>query len=277
MQQEKTNQLLERTIQELQDQINELERENYWLREELARKEQFTAMIAHDLRGPLGPILNYAQRLGRQTYSSTDSEATINKKNAAIQHQTSIIISLVHRMNRQVNDLLDVSHISSSQFSLIREKCDIVALAKEMVEQIRPVAPYHTFAIKTPDSPLIGNWDAGRLQQALGNLLDNAVKYSGEGTTITVLVSEADGRARVSVNNQGTSIPSADIGQLFRPYTRLTTGQHQHGSGLGLFISKSIIDAHGGSLRLEPKSEETTPEHLKGTTFTFELPLTPIV
>ena len=274
MQQEKTNQLLERTIQELQSQINELETVNESLREELVRREQFTAMIAHDLRGPLGPILNYAQRLGRQTYSSTDSEAAINKKNAAIQHHTSIIVSLVHRMNRQVNDLLDVSHISSNQFSLIRESCDIVALAKEMLEQIRPVAPYHNFAIKTPESPLIGNWDAGRLQQALGNLLDNAVKYSGEGTTITVTVSEVHGYARVSVNNQGTIIPSNDIGQLFRPYTRLAASQHQHGHGLGLFISKSIIEAHGGSLRLEPKNEETAPEHMKGTTFTFELPLT---
>jgi len=273
VQQEKMNQLQERTIQELQSQISELEEEVRSLHDELVRREQFTAMIAHDLRGPLGPILNYAQRLGRQTYSSTDSEAAINKKNAAIQHQTGIIVSLVHRMNRQVNDLLDVSHISGNQFSLIREPCDIVALAKEMLEQIRPVAPYHTFASKTPDSPIIGNWDAGRLQQALGNVLDNAIKYSGEGTTITVTVSEVNGHARVSVNNQGSSIPSTDIGQLFRPYTRLTTGQHQHGSGLGLFISKSIIEAHDGSLRLEPKNEETAPEHMKGTTFTFELPL----
>jgi signal transduction histidine kinase len=274
VQQEKTNQLLGRTIEELHTQINELETENYLLRDQLARKEQFTAMIAHDLRGPLGPILNYAQRLGRQTYSSTDSEATIDKKNAAIQHQTSIIVSLVHRMNRQVNDLLDISHVSSDHpFSLIREQCDIVALANEMLEQIRPVAPYHAFTLKTPHRPLIGNWDAGRLQQALGNLLDNAIKYSGEGTTITVTVSEVNDHARVSVNNQGTSIPSNDIGQLFRPYTRLTTGQRQHGSGLGLFICKSIIEAHGGSLRLEPKNEETPAKHMKGTTFTFELPL----
>jgi signal transduction histidine kinase len=252
---------------------DDLEVENYLLREQLARKEQLAAVIAHDLRGPLGTILNYAQRLGRQTYSSTDSEATIDKKNAAIQHQTSIIVGLVHRMNRQVNDLLDVSHLSSNQFSLIRERCDIVALANEMLEQIRPLAPYHAFTLKTPNRPLIGNWDAGRLQQALGNLLDNAIKYSGEETTITVTVGEVNDHARVSVNNQGTSIPSNDIGQLFRPYTRLTTSQRQHGSGLGLFICKSIIEAHGGSLRLEPKNEETAAEHMKGTTFTFELPL----
>jgi signal transduction histidine kinase len=176
-------------------------------------------------------------------------------------------------MNRQINDLLDAGRFSSSQFSLIREPCDIVTLAKETVEQLRPVAPYHTIVLKIPETPLTGNWDSGRLQQTLGNLLDNAIKYSGEGTIITVTVSKVDNQARVSVNNQGISIPSTDIGLLFQPYTRLPSSQHQQGSGLGLFISKSIIEAHGGSLRLEPKNEETAPEYMKGTTFTFELPL----
>jgi signal transduction histidine kinase len=273
VQQETTEQSLKRIIEELQYQVNELEAENYLLREQLVHKDQFTAMIVHDLRGPLAPILNYAQMLARQTHSPDDSEATARKKNAAIARQTSIIISQARRMNRQINDLLDVGRLSSHQFSLIHEQCDIVALAQETVEQLRPVAPYHTIILKTPEKPLIGNWDAGRLQQTLGNLLDNAIKYSGEGTIITVTVSQVGDQARVSVNNQGISIPSADIGLLFQPYTRLPSGQHQPGSGLGLFISKSIIEAHGGSLRLEPKNEETAPEHMKGTTFTFELPL----
>ena len=245
----------ERTIQELQRQIDALQNENKLLQEQLSRKEQFTAMVAHDLRGPLAPILNYAQMLARTTHSPNDSEAAITKKNTAIQRQTNIIISQAHRMSRQVNDLLDVSRLSSDQFSLIRENCDIVSLVNEMVEQIRPLAPYHTLVCKTPNKPLNGQWDAGRLQQALGNLLDNAVKYSGEGTTITVTVKELNNRVAVSVHNQGVGIPSTDISLLFRPYTRLTTSQHQHGSGLGLYISKSIIEAHGGTLRLESKND----------------------
>ena len=274
MQQEKTKQLLERIVQELQSQVDALQTENYLLHEQVVRREQFTAMIAHDLRGPLAPILNYAQMLARQTHSPGDSEATINKKNAAIERQTNIIISQARRMNRQINDLLDAGRLSSNQFSLIRESCDIVALAKEVVEQLRPLAPYHTITLRTREKPLIGKWDAGRLQQTLGNLLDNAIKYSGEGTTITVTVSEVDNQARVSVNNQGMPIPSSDIDRLFRPYTRLPSSQHQQGSGLGLFISKSIVEAHGGSLRLESNNEETSTEHMKGTTFTFELPIT---
>jgi signal transduction histidine kinase len=273
VQQDKTTPSRDRIVQELQQQIDELKTENLLLHEQIARKEQFMAMIAHDLRTPLTPILNYAQLLARQCHSSSDSEATIEKKNAAIQRQTSIIISQAHRMNRQVNDLLDISHLSINQFALIRAQHDLVTLVKEIVEYARPVAPYHTIVLKAPETSLIGNWDAGRLQQALGNLLDNAIKYSGEDTTITVTVSATQQYAQVSIHNQGVGIPSSDIGLLFRPYTRLESSQRRHGTGLGLFIAKSIIEAHGGTLRLEPRNEDNSQEYARGTTFTFELPL----
>jgi signal transduction histidine kinase len=139
---------------------------------------------------------------------------------------------------------------------------------KEVVDQLRPVAPYHKFVVETPDSSITGKWDSGRLQQALGNLLDNAIKYSDEGTTITVRAWQTPEKARVSVHNQGVGIPSSEIGQLFRPYGRLQATSAQQGSGLGLYITKSIIDAHGGTLGLESSDEEG-----QGTTFTFDLPL----
>ena len=178
-------------------------------------------------------------------------------------------------MSRLVNDLLDASQLSSSQFSLRCGPCDIVALAEEMLEQLRPVAPYHTLVMQALDKPIISNWDGGRLQQALGNLLDNAIKYSDEHTTITVTVCmlENKDRVQVSVHNMGISIPSADIGQLFLPYIRLPATSNRQGSGLGLFITKSIIEAHGGTLRLEACSEDSSRESQRGTTFTFELPL----
>ena len=148
-------------------------------------------------------------------------------------------------------------------------------LFRSMVEQLRPVAPYHTLVIQTPNRPIIGNWDGGRLQQALGNLLDNAIKYSDEHTviTVTVRILGYKDRAYVSVHNMGTRIPAADIGQLFLPYIRLSATSNRQGSGLGLFITKSIIEAHGGTLRLEPYSEDGGGEGQRGTTFTFELPL----
>ena len=114
----------------------------------------------------------------------------------------------------------------------------------------------------------MGNWDGGRLQQALGNLLDNAIKYSDEGTTVTVCIEATQDGAHISVHDQGTTIYSADIGQLFRPYVRLQPTSARQGSGLGLYITRCIVEAHGGILRLEPHTGEG-----QGTTFSFDLPL----
>ena len=165
-------------IQALQSQVNELQATNLMLNEQLERREQLNAMVAHELRGPLTPIINYAQMLARP-----------NQKPESVQQRTRIIVSQAHRLERIISDLHDASRLSGGQFTLRRNCCDVAQIAHEVVEQLRPVAPYHTIVIETPDTPVTGNWDRGRLQQALGNLLDNAIKYSDEDTTITVCIS----------------------------------------------------------------------------------------
>src|ERR1700730_11548000 len=103
-------------IQALQQQVDELTAENLLLKEQLARKEQFTAMIAHELRGPLAPIINYAQMLARQANGAQAEKETEEKKQrraASVQRQTSIIVSQARRMTRLVNDLLDASRLTS--------------------------------------------------------------------------------------------------------------------------------------------------------------------
>jgi signal transduction histidine kinase len=241
----------------LQQQIDELTENNLLFKEQLARKEQFTAMIAHELRSPLTPIINYAHIVARP-----------NQRRETIERGTNIIISQAWRLSRLASDLLDSSRLSSGQFTLACNLCDAVKLVKETVEQLRPVAPYHKFVTDVPDSAIIGNWDYGRLQQALGNLIDNAIKYSPEETTITTRAWRIPGKVTISFHNEGESISFAEVDQLFRPYSRLATDSRQKGSGLGLYIAKSIIDAHGGELQLERPTEEQ-----QGTTFTFDLPL----
>jgi signal transduction histidine kinase len=256
-------------IQSLQRQIDELTAKNLMLIEQLARKDQFNAMIAHELRGPLSPIINYAQIIARP-----------NRREETIQRGTSIIVSQAQRLNRIVHDLLDAARLSTGQFTLQRKPCDIVALAKEVVEQVRPAASHNTITIETPgtlstpdapdapDTSIIGNWDSGRLQQVLGNLLENAVKYSDERTTVTVRIWATDVIVHVSVHNHGTSIPEEHISQLFQPFVRLPATSERQGSGLGLYIARCIIEAHNGILDIERHSEEG-----QGTTFWFELPL----
>lgn len=263
----------EETIASLQRQVDELTTANLLLQDQLAHKEQFTAMIAHELRGPLSSILNYAQMLTRSSSASKSDHPLAPPRSETLQRNTNIIISQARRLSRLVNDLLDASRLTSGQFTLVRDLCDIVALAQETIEHLRPVAPYHTLVIDAPDTPITGKWDAGRLQQALGNLLDNAIKYSDEGTIVTVHTWATQDCAHVSVHNQGPSIPSAEIGQLFRPYARLAATRGRQGSGLGLFITKSIIEAHHGTLLLEPHTEDAGGDSQKGTTFSFTLPL----
>ena len=244
-------------VEALKRQIEELTENNLHLKEQLANKEQFTAIIAHELRSPLTPIINYAHIVARP-----------NQRQKTIERGTNIIISQAWRLSRLVSDLLDSSRLTSGQFTLACNPCDAIKLVKETVEQLRPIAPYHKFVIDVPDSPITGNWDYGRLQQALGNLIDNAIKYSPEETTITLRALLFPGKVSISVHNEGQSIPFAEVDQLFRPYSRLATSSSQKGSGLGLYIAKSIIDAHCGTLQLEPSTEEQ-----QGTTFTFDLPL----
>ncbi len=253
----------ENIIQALQRQIDELTADNLLLCEQLARKDQLNAMVAHELRGPLSPIITYAQIIARP-----------NRREETIQRGTSIIIGQAQRLNRIVHDLLDAARLSTGQFTLQRKPCDIVALAQEVVEHLRPVASHHTIALDLPNTPdmpdsaITGSWDSERLQQALGNLLDNAVKYSDEQTTVTVSIRTTDTLVHVSVHNRGTIIPVEQISQLFQPFVRLSATSERQGSGLGLYITRCIIEAHGGKLDIEPHTEEG-----QGTTFWFELPL----
>lgn len=253
----------EDVIHDLQNQVNELTAERLLLAEEvaqlkteLAQKERFAAMIAHELRSPLTPIINYAQIIARP-----------NQRRENVLRGSQIIVSQAWRLARLAKDLLDVSRLSSGQFTLKRGSCDLSMVVREVVEQAKPVAVYHKFEVDLPAEPLKGHWDGDRLQQAVGNLLDNALKYSDDETTITIKGWQADGIVHVSVHNVGTSIPKAQIDQLFRPFSRLQTSVPQDGTGLGLFITKSIVEAHEGSLYLEELPEG------QGTTFVFALPL----
>ena len=250
-------------IADLQDQVNELtaaklllEAEVEQLKAELEQKERFAAMIAHELRSPLTPIINYAQIIARP-----------NQRRENIERGSQIIVSQSWRLARLAKDLLDVSRLSSGHFALKCQPCNLVKVVKDLVEQVKPVAPGHTFQLEVSAEALMGVWDRDRLQQAIGNLVDNAIKYSDDETTITVKIWEVESKACVSVHNVGASIPKSQIDQLFRPYSRLKTPVPQDGTGLGLFITRSIVEAHGGVLRLDELPEG------QGTTFSFDLPL----
>jgi signal transduction histidine kinase len=251
------------TIRDLQNQVSELtatrlllEEEIEQLKAQLAEKERFAALIAHELRSPLTPIINYAQLLARP-----------NQRRETVERGGQIIIGQAWRMARLVKDWLDASRLSAGQFALKCQTCNLNRLLKSLIEQTRPVAPFHTFELALPDEPLAGHWDADRLQQAVGNLLDNAIKYSDEETTITVRAWQEGDAAYISVHNMGMSISRTQVGQSFHSLSHARAAALQDSTGLGLFITRSIIEAHGGELRVEDLPAG------QGMMFVFDLPL----
>ncbi len=251
------------TIRDLRSQVSELtaarlllEEENEQLKAQLVEKERLASLIAHELRSPLTPIINYAQLIARP-----------NQRRETVARGGQIIISQAWRMARLVKDWLDASRLSTGRFALKCQTCNLSKLLKSLVEQTRPVAPFHTFELALPTEPLLGNWDSERLQQAVGNLLDNAIKYSDEETTITVRARCEEGAAHISVHNMGMSLSGTQAEQFFHAPTYPQASAMQDSTGLGLFITRSIIEAHGGALRVE-----TLPGG-QGTMFAFNLPL----
>jgi len=254
--------------EDLRRQIAELTTENMLLKEQLATKEQFTAMIAHDLRGPLTPIISYAKMIIRQQGGQPST---------SLRRHANIIIGQAQRMTRLVGDLLDMSRLSTGSFTLFPKQCDLIALVNDVVEQLRSVSPHHKFTVDVPEGTLISNCDSERLQQAIGNLIDNAVKYSFEETFITIRVWTTPQTIHMSIHNIGRDIPEDEIDLLFQPFVRLQAATTHKGSGLGLFIARSIITAHGGELHLEPyvmnkDADDAEEMQSTGTTFSLTLP-----
>jgi len=223
-----------------------------------SQKERFIAMVAHELRAPLTPIKLAAQMISR--YSETNQSAI------AFTHT---IEEHVTRLERLIIDLLDVTRIDSGNFSIRKQQCDLTALTSQIIQEQSAAHTNRHFLSELPNEPIIGEFDAGRIMQALNNLIENAVKYSFDGTTVLVSVQETgNGWVNVSVADEGMGIPADKLQSIFNPYTRLQGTEEIQGFGLGLSITKGIADAHGGMLTVESGDKRQL-----GAIFTLSLPL----
>jgi signal transduction histidine kinase len=242
----------------------------------------FFSMISHELRVPLTAIKGYAGLLQAYGPSASSSEnaspaSVATPLPAALQQQyLQRILEQIDHLEVLLSDLLDVSRLQSGRLSLHPHRIDIAPLCQQMmlliqnrVEQQQP--DLYTFSCRC-SSPLIALADAARLQQVLVNLLENAVKYSPAGGTIDLVASlqppSADNAVPlicVTVRDHGVGIPLHQQAHLFRPFSRAATPLHVDGSGLGLYISRLLIEAMGGTILLQ--SSEGS-----GTQVTFFLP-----
>jgi len=209
-------------------------------------------MAAHELRTPVTSILGFSQLLQRQDPNNRHI-ATVVRQAASL--------------DRLINDLVDSSRLEDGRLELRREQFDLVDLARDIAEQVEPLSRAHPIHVEAPDGPLLGCWDRERLGQVIQNLLVNAIKYSPGGGEIVVRVEDQADDVRLVVRDQGTGIPPALLTRLFDPFYRVERTAHAvRGLGLGLHISKSLVEAHGGRIEADSAGEGT------GSTFTVTLP-----
>jgi signal transduction histidine kinase len=226
-------------------------------------REDFISIASHELRTPLTPLTLQLDRLRRMLDRKEVGMPELTKLQASLERQTARLTSLVEI-------LLDITRLRAGPLKLKREKVDLSALARDTVEglaeQLR--VSRNELTVQT-DGPIEGQWDRVRIQQAITNLLTNAIKY-GEGKPITLTVThEGPGKGvEIVVKDQGPGIRRRDQGRLFKRFERLNTGDGnaRGGLGLGLYITRQIVEAHGGTVRLDSRPGA-------GSTFTCTLPL----
>ena len=216
-------------------------------------RDDFIATVVHDLRTPLTSIKGYAQFMARgEPYN---------------QRAVAVILQQADRMGRLLTDLGDVSQLSAGQLPLRRAQVDLVPLAQDSIDQAREPSSKHAIRLAAPKSPIEGWWDRDRLVQVLENLLANAIKYSPTGGEIMVRIESIGEEVQVSVQDQGPGIPREALPHLFDRFYRVeASARNTTGLGLGLYIAKSFVEAHGGRIWVESKGPG------QGSTFAFTLP-----
>lgn len=245
---------------ELRQKIAELDEANGQLRESQEQHDRFVAMVAHEMRGPLNPIINYAQLAKRPGLSAETVERYMD-----------MVIEQAFRLNRLVDDLQTATRLSTGQFALRCEPCDIAAAVAELVDQFRATVRERRFLLERPEGAVTIEADRDRIMQAVRNLVDNAVKYSVEDGAIEIAVWKDEQRAYIRVGDYGAGIPEADMKLIFEAFTRLGERQGEvAGTGLGLYITRGIVAAHHGELTVRNRAGS---ERAGGAIFVIALPL----
>ncbi len=222
------------------------------------RKDDFLAMLAHELRNPLTPLV-------------TSIELMRRAGGAASERNLDIMARQVRQLSRLVEDLLDVSRVSHGRIELRRHRLSLGDVVADAIESSRPLldALRHRVRIDLPEIPIEIDADNVRLTQVFSNLLHNAAKYTDPGGFIAITVERHGGEAVVRVRDDGVGIEPSMLGQVFDLFAQapVALARAQGGLGIGLTLVRALVELHGG--RVEVASEGIG----RGTTFTVHLPL----
>ena len=230
------------------------------LREADRRKDEFIGLLSHELRNPLAPIRNSLFLLER----ARGDEKVARRAMEVIRRQTG-------HLNRLVDDLLDVTRIARGKIELRRERADLAAIVRGTAEDYQPLLESRgvALAIDVPRKPVHAHLDGARVAQVLGNLLQNAAKFTGAGGEVEVRMDLDGETASVKVTDTGIGIEPELLARLFEPFVQgsRSMGSDQGGLGLGLALARGIAQLHGGTLVAQSAGRD------QGSTFTLCLPL----
>ncbi|WP_438031961.1 AAA family ATPase [Sorangium sp. So ce204] len=230
--------------------------------EAIERRNEFLLVASHELKTPLTSLTMQAHLLARLLPRLQRAEIAPERIDAAIQLLNRQIARLAHL----VNELLDVTRLNAGRLTLSRAPVDLAALTREAVERMRQQFADARCRIQLDlQEPVVGHWDASRVEQVVINLLSNAIKY-GAGAPIHVVVRGLEGRALLVVRDHGIGIAQADQARIFERFERAVSVRNFGGLGLGLYIVRWIVTSHGGTIRVESAPGA-------GAAFIVELPL----
>jgi signal transduction histidine kinase len=238
---QRANQELEAANRSAQTEIAERARIELALKEADRHKDEFLAMLAHELRNPLAPIHNAVQLMHRRSF--TDPQLAWSRD---------VIGRQLAHLTRLVDDLLDVSRITRGKINLNKEVIELETLMTRTVETVQPLIDErgHTLTVDVPAGMLAVLGDPTRLVQAIGNVLSNAAKYTERGGRITLAAAESDTELVIRVSDNGIGIPADLMPMIFNLFTQLdrTSGPAQSGLGIGLALVQRLVEMHGGSV-----------------------------
>ncbi len=237
------------------------------LKEAERLKDEFVALVSHELKNPLTSIKGYTQLLRAQLEARDGSP---------LSEQEQLCLNVVEeeadRLAALASDVIDVSRLQSGRLVLRIDELDLVALARQVVERLQITTKEHLLNLAAEQASIWLRGDRNRLEQVLLNLIGNAIKYTPQGGQIDISVTQLQDEpcALVRIHDQGIGIPREQQARLFARFSRASNASAHGitGTGLGLFLCRELIERHGGRIWLE--SEEG-----KGSIFSFMLPFTP--
>jgi signal transduction histidine kinase/ActR/RegA family two-component response regulator len=234
---------------------------NLQLRHEHARKDEFLAMLAHELRNPLSPLVNSIELLRRTTVAGDEQTA----------HQLAVMGRQLQHLTRLVDDLLDVSRVSRGLIELRRERVPLGEILDDAMEAVRPLIQDRAHSVQRGEVPPRAgvHGDRVRLTQVFTNLLANAAKYTDIGGRIVLSVVLDEHRVSVVLQDNGIGMPQDMLSRVFDMFAQVPSAQtrSQGGLGIGLTLVRRLVELHGGRVSAYSRGEG------QGSTFTVSLPL----